>query len=50
MIKEFHYKLIEVSHIKIGVELLKLWNLELQFWVPILNDIGIMEKSDMKMA
>jgi len=50
MIREFHYKLIEVSHIKIGVQLLKLWNLEVQFWVPILKDIGNTEKSDMKMG
>jgi len=33
-IREFNHKLIEVSHFKIGVQLLKLWNLEVQFWVP----------------
>jgi len=41
IIREFHHKLIEVSHIKIGIQQLKLWNLEVQFWGPILKDIGI---------
>jgi len=48
--REFNPKLIEVSHIKIGVQLLKLWKLEVQFWVPILETIGSTEKSDMKMG
>jgi len=49
-IREFEHKLIEVSHFKIGVQLLKLWNLELQFWVPILTAIGNTTKSNMKMG
>jgi len=48
--REFNYKLIEVSHVEIGIKLLKLWSLEVQFWVPILTAIGITEKSNMKMG
>jgi len=48
--REFNHKLIEVCHFKIGVQLLKLWNLEVRFWVPILNSKGITEKSNMKMG
>jgi len=48
--REFNYKLIEVSHVEIGIKLLKLWNLEVQFWVPILKGIGITEKSIMKIG
>jgi len=44
IIREFNYKLIEVSHVEIGMKLLKLWNLEVQFWVPILKAIGITAK------
>jgi len=29
--REFKHQLIEVSHFKIGVQKLKLWNLEVQF-------------------
>jgi len=29
--REFNHHLIEVSHFKIGVQKLKLWNLEVQF-------------------
>jgi len=50
IIREFDCKFIEVSHVKIGIQLLKLWNLEVQFWVPILTAIGITEKSNMKMG
>jgi len=31
IIRQFHLKFIEQSHIKIGLQLLKLWNLEVQF-------------------
>jgi len=48
--REFNPKLIEVSHIKIGVQLLKLWNLEVQIWVRILKSIGITKKLYMKMG
>jgi len=37
MIRKFHHKFIEVSHIKIGLKLFKLWSLEVMFWVPILK-------------
>jgi len=49
-IREFYHDLIEVSHFKIGVQILKLWNLEVQFWGPILKHIGNTEKSNMKMG
>jgi len=48
--REFDYKLIEVSHFKIGVQLLKLWYLEVQFWVPIPKPIGNTIKANMKMG
>jgi len=35
IIREFLHNLTEVSHMKIGIQLPKLWNLEVQFWVPI---------------
>jgi len=35
IIREFFYEFKEASHDKIGIKLLKLWNLEVQFWVPI---------------
>jgi len=41
---------MEVSHVKIGLQELKLWNLEVQFWVPILTSTGITEKSNMKIV
>jgi len=47
IIRKSNYKFKEVSHIKIGIKLLKLWNPEVQFWGPILN-FGITEKSNMK--
>jgi len=50
IIRKFKYKFIEVSHIEIRIILLKLWSLEMQFWVPILAAIGITEKSNMKMG
>jgi len=43
-IREFKYKIIEVSHVLIGIQLLKLWNLEVQIWGPILNAIGNSKK------
>jgi len=48
--REFDYKLIEVSHFKIGLQKLKLWNIEVLFWVPIPKAIGNMKKSNMKMG
>jgi len=39
IISEFNQKFIKVSHIKIGIKLPKLWNVEVQFWVPILKPI-----------
>jgi len=50
VIREFNHKFIEVSHFKIGIKLPKLWNLEVQFWVPILKPIGNTEKLNMKMG
>jgi len=50
IIREFKHKFVEVCHVEIGIQLLKLWNLEVQFWVPILATIGITEKSNMKMG
>jgi len=38
---EFNYKFIEVSHVKIGIQLLKLWNLEVQFWAPFWKTLQI---------
>jgi len=49
-IRGFEHKLKEVSHFKIGLQLLKLWNLEVQFRVSIRKPIGITEKSNMKMG
>jgi len=50
IIREFLHKLIEVSHIQIGNQLPKLWNLEEQFSVPILKPIGTTEKSNMEVG
>jgi len=50
IIRELHHKFIEVSHVEIGIKLRELWNLEVQFWVPILTTIGITEKPNMKMG
>jgi len=50
IIREFNHNFIEVSHVWIEIQLLKLWNLEVQFWVPILEALGITEKSNMKMG
>jgi len=33
IIREFHHEFIEVSHVKIGIQLHMLWYLEVQFWV-----------------
>jgi len=49
-IREFNHKLIEVFHIKFEIQLPKLWDLEVQFWVPILKAIGNTEKSNMKIG
>jgi len=49
-ISELNHKLIEVSHDEIAIQLLKLWNLEVQFWGPILNTIANSKKSNMKMG
>jgi len=50
IIRKFNYKFKEVSHVEIGIKLLKLWNLEVQFLVPILKTIGNTVKSNMKMG
>jgi len=50
IIRGFKHKFIEVSHFKIGIKLPELWNVEVPFWVPILNTIGITEKTNMKMG
>jgi len=50
IIREFKHKFIEVSHFKIRIKLPKLWNVEVQFWVPILKPIGNTEKSNMKIG
>jgi len=50
IIREFHHKFIEVSHFKIGIKLPKLWNLEVQFWGPVLKPTGNTKKSNMKMC
>jgi len=50
IIRKFNYKFKEVSRVEIGVKLLKLWNLEVQFWVPILKTIGNTVKPNMKMG
>jgi len=44
IIRECKHKFLEVSHFKIGIKLPKLWNVEVQFWVPILKPIGNTEK------
>jgi len=49
-IRQFNHELIEVSHFKIGVQKLKLWILEVQFWVPILKATGNTENSNTKMG
>jgi len=48
-IKEFNHNFIEVSNFKIGIQLLKLWNVEVQFW-GAMKPIGSTEKSNMKMG
>jgi len=35
--RKFKHEFIEVSHCKIGIKLPKLWNVEVQFWGPILK-------------
>jgi len=40
MIREFNHKFNEVSHLTIAIQIPKLWNLEVQFWVPILKTVG----------
>jgi len=47
IIREFKYKPVEVYHFKIGVQLLKLWNFEVPFWVIILKTIWNGKKSNM---
>jgi len=50
-VREFNHKLIEVFHVQIGIQKLKLWNLEVEFWVPILLAMGKhTENSNMKMG
>jgi len=50
IIRELNHKFTEVSHVETGIKLLKSRNLEVQFWVPILTAIGIIEKSNMKVG
>jgi len=50
IIRKFNHKLIEGSHIKFEIQLPKLWDLEVQFWVPILKTTGNTEKSSMKIG
>jgi len=38
---EFNYKFIEVSHVEIEIQLLKLWKLEVQFWAPFWKPLEI---------
>jgi len=45
-VKKFNHKIIEVFHVQIGIQKLKLWNLEVEFWVPILIVVGTTEKSN----
>jgi len=49
-IKKLIHNLIEVSRVLIGINLLKVWNLQVPFWVPILKAMGITEKSNMTMT
>jgi len=49
-ISGINHKLIEVSHIKIGVQLLKLWNLEVQYWVPFWKLLEIRKNQTWKWA
>jgi len=42
-VREFNYKFIEVSHVKIETQLLKLWKLVVQFWAPFWNPLEIRE-------
>jgi len=50
IIRKFNHNFKKVSHVEIGIKLLKLWNLEVQFGVPILKTIGNTKKSNMKMG
>jgi len=50
IIREFNGKLIEVSHVQIGIQLLKLWNLEVEFWGIILKPIENKKIFNMKMC
>jgi len=50
IIREFDHKSIEVYHVEIGIQLPKLWKLEVQFWVPIMKPIGTTDNSNMKMG
>jgi len=49
-IRELSHKFLEVSLLKIGVLYVMLGNLEVHFWVAILDPIGIAEQSNMKMG
>jgi len=49
-IRELIHNLIELSRVLIGINLLKVWNLQVPFWVPILKAMGITEKSHMTMG
>jgi len=50
IIREFNHKFIEVSHVQIGIQLLKLWNLDVEFWGIVLELIGNKKMSNMKMG
>jgi len=49
-IRELNHEFVEVSHMRIGIHLPKLWNLEVEFWVPIPKTIGNTKKPNMKMG
>jgi len=50
MIRKFNHKLIEVSHVLIGIQLPKIWDLEVQLLGPIPKVIGNSKKWNMKMG
>jgi len=50
IIRKFNHKFIDVSHVKIGIQLLNLWNLRVQLWAPILKATGNTEKSNMRIG
>jgi len=39
IIREFNHEFKEVSHVQIGFQLPKLWNLKVEFWSIVLEPI-----------